>query len=162
MPSFQTNCLRKFSLRPFQSLALITFLAWNTGTALCQGGKTTARAVSDNNARLISAVPMAFEENDGQLAPGFSFLGRAQSYSVAIAPEGLRFVMPGSAPGSAVNLRFAGSHGGFPVSLSGVTYRSNYFIGPDPSKWHEGIANFSRIGLRKVYPGIDTEFYEKN
>ncbi|HYK35039.1 hypothetical protein [Alloacidobacterium sp.] len=65
-------------------------------------------------------------------------------------------------PDSTIGVQFAGSHGGSPVSLSGLAYRSNYFIGSDPSRWHEGVANYSRVGVRGIYPGIDTEFYEKN
>lgn len=60
-----------------------------------------------------------------------------------------------------MDVRFAGSHGGAPVPLSGVAYRTNY-IGQDPSRWHQGIANFSRVGLRNLYPGIDSEFYSWN
>lgn len=61
-----------------------------------------------------------------------------------------------------MDVRFAGSHGGAPVPLSGVAYRTNYFIGQDPSRWHQGIANFSRVRLRNLYPGIDSEFYSWN
>jgi len=105
---------------------------------------------------------MAFEENDGQLAPGLTFMGRAKSYSVAIEPDRLSFLFSGAGASSTVDVRFAGSRGGSPVSLSGIAYRSNYFIGPDPSQWHEGVANFARVGIRQIYRGIDTEFYDKN
>ena len=153
MPSFQTNWLRLSSVRPAYWLALLSLLSWTAGPALGQDGKTTPVS-----ARLFSAVPMAFEQNQGQLPAGVSFLGRAQNYSVAIEPDRLQFMLPEST----VDVRFAGSRGGAPVSLSGVAYRSNYFIGADRSKWREGVANFSRVGVRGVYPGIDTEFYEKN
>jgi uncharacterized repeat protein (TIGR01451 family) len=132
------------------------------GKAFCQAGSTAPSPVPGNSARLMSAVPLAFEENDGQLAPELSFLGRAQSYSVAIEPDRLRFFISGAGSGSTVDVRFAGSRGGSPVSLSGVAYRSNYFLGSDPSRWHEGVANFSRVGIRQIYPGVDTEFYDKN
>ncbi|HTZ90217.1 MAG TPA: hypothetical protein VMA71_07745 [Alloacidobacterium sp.] len=133
-----------------------------TGKSLCQAKGSAVAPEYSQQTRLISAVPMAFEENEGQLAPDLSFLGRAQHYSVAIEPDRLVFFAPGASTGSMVDVRFAGSRGGSPVSLSGVAYRSNYFIGSDPSRWHEGIANFSRVGIRQIYPGIDTEFYDKD
>ncbi len=105
---------------------------------------------------------MAFEENDGQLVPELSYLGRARSYSVAIERDRLKFFMPAPGANATIDVRFAGSRGGAPVSLSGVVYRSNYFIGADPSLWREGVANFSRVGIRGIYPGIDTEFYDKD
>src|SRR5712691_12885343 len=36
---------------------------------------------------------------------------------------------------------------------------SNYFIGNDPSKWRTNVANYGRVALREVYPGIDLIFY---
>ena len=160
MPSFLTNWLRNTSSRLLQHLALVGVLLL-TGEALCQAGNATAPQVAGSSARLVSAVPMAFEENDGQLAPELSYLGRARSYSVAIERDRLEFFMPSPGANSTIDVRFAGSRGGSPVSLSGVAYRSNFFIGSDPSRWHEGVANFSRVGIRSIYPGIDTEFYDK-
>jgi hypothetical protein len=161
MPSFLTNWFRNTSLRLLQHLALVGFLLL-TGEALCQAGNATAPQAAGSSARLLSAIPMAFEENDGQLAPELSYLGRAKSYSVAIERDRLKFLMPGTGADSTIDVRFAGSRGGSPVSLSGVAYRSNYFIGADRSHWREGVANFSRVGIRNIYPGIDTEFYEKD
>ncbi len=109
-----------------------------------------------------SSIPFAFEENDGQFYTDVSYLARSQNYSVAILHNGLSFELPGAGHDSVVGIRFAGSHGGTPVSLSGVAYRSNYFIGADRSQWREGVPNFQRVGIRTIYPGIDTEFYQKN
>ncbi len=148
-------------MRSLSSLAFAGFFLL-TGNALSQTSGIAAPAAPASGARLIAAVPMAFEENDGQLASGLSFLGRARSYSVAIERDRLRFLLPGSSASANVDVHFAGSRGGSPVSLSSVAYRSNYLIGSDPSRWHEGVPNFSRVGIRGVYPGIDTEFYEKN
>ena len=39
---------------------------------------------------------------------------------------------------------------------------SNYFIGNDPKKWRENIANYGRVRYRDVYPGIDLVYYGNN
>src|SRR5260370_3809800 len=35
----------------------------------------------------------------------------------------------------------------------------NYFIGNDSSKWRTNVANYSRVALREVYPGLDLILY---
>ncbi|HEX3438014.1 MAG TPA: SBBP repeat-containing protein, partial [Pseudacidobacterium sp.] len=119
--------------------------------------QTQSRPTSDN-AHFIQGIPLAFEENDGQLTPDMLFLGRAQSHSVGITRDGLRFRLPASE----IDVHFAGSRGGSPVPLSSAAFYTNYFVGNDAACWHEGIPNYSRVGVRGIYPGIDTEFYEKN
>ena len=37
--------------------------------------------------------------------------------------------------------------------------KSNYFIGNDPSQWHTGVANYSRVAEKGVYPGIDLVYH---
>ncbi|HYK35792.1 MAG TPA: hypothetical protein VEV40_07500, partial [Alloacidobacterium sp.] len=158
MPSVLTKWLSSVSSWLWQRFAPAGLVLLLPAAALCQARPVATVPVSGGSTRLISAMPMAFEENDGQLAPTLAYMGRAQSYSVGIERDGLSFFMPNST----IGVQFAGSHGGSPVSLSGLAYRSNYFIGSDPSRWHEGVANYSRVGVRGIYPGIDTEFYEKN
>lgn len=121
----------------------------------------TAPLVGQTTNGWPSSLPLAFEENDGQFHADVSYLARSQNYSVAIQRDGLSFEFPGNGRDS-VDIRFVASLGGTPVSLSGVAYRSNYFIGADHSQWREGVPNFQRVGIRTIYPGIDTEFYQKN
>ncbi len=161
MPSFDTHWLARTFSRSILWFTLAGLL-FPAAKALCQARSAVTSPAPTVTAKLISALPLAFEENDGQLAPELSFLGRSQSYSVAIELDRLRFLMPSAGASSDVDVLFSGSRGGSPVSLSGVAYRSNYFIGSDPSRWHEGVANFSRVGIRQIYPGIDTEFYDRN
>ena len=162
MPLFSKESVLRLSLRPRRLFASIAVSLLLTGSILGQAKDVAGPQSAEKGSHLISGVPLAFEENDGQLPSEFSFLGRTQDYSVAIARDRLKFVLPGGSADSAIDVRFAGSRGGSPVPLSGVAYRSNYFIGADPSQWHQGVANFSRVGVRQIYPGIDTEFYEKS
>ena len=101
MPSFHISRLRSILSRTFLWSVIGGFLLLS-GTVLCQSGKATVSPARDGSARLVPAVPMAFEENEGQLASDLSYLGRAQSYSVAIERDRLRFLIPGSGatPGS--------------------------------------------------------------
>ena len=40
--------------------------------------------------------------------------------------------------------------------------KSNYFIGNDPKKWHTDVANYAKVELKGVYPGIDLVYYGDN
>ncbi len=37
--------------------------------------------------------------------------------------------------------------------------KSNYFIGNDSTKWHTNIANYAKVKMKEVYPGIDMVYY---
>ena len=37
--------------------------------------------------------------------------------------------------------------------------RTNYLIGNDASRWKTGIANFERVRVEQVYPGVDVIYY---
>ena len=36
---------------------------------------------------------------------------------------------------------------------------ANYFLGNDPQKWRTNVMNYSKVGYRDVYPGIDLVYY---
>jgi uncharacterized repeat protein (TIGR01451 family) len=136
------------------------------GLLLLSGASSQAQVpIAQSNAinqRSVPAVPLAFEENEGQLAPYVAYLGRAQGYSVGIERDGMIFRAIGTKSSPEVEVRFSGSQGGSPVAISGTAFRSNYFLGNNPANWHEGIPNYLRVGIREIYPGIDAEFYERS
>lgn len=39
-----------------------------------------------------------------------------------------------------------------------LTYRCNYFLGNDPSRWRTNVPTYTGIVYRNVYPGIDAHF----
>lgn len=154
MSSFQDEWSTVVVSQPFRLLVFLTLLLPFTVNA--SGHKANPAGQS------LATMPLTFEENEGQFSREISYVGRSQFYSVGVERNGLRFVMPGTRASSEVDVRFAGSHGGSPAALSGAAYRTNYFLGSDRTQWRQGIPNFTRVGLREIYPGIDAEFYEKN
>ncbi len=40
-----------------------------------------------------------------------------------------------------------------------LSYRHNYFLGNNPSRWQTNVANYSDIIYRDIYPGIDLKYY---
>lgn len=113
------------------------------------------------------AVPLAFEENRGQMPPGAGFVARGPGYKLLIERKGFALVQwghdeDGLAPRTEVlRLRFEGSGGAELIGEEPLARVSNFFHGTDPEGWLEGVPNFARVRMRHVYPGIDAVVYER-
>jgi hypothetical protein len=93
-----------------------------------------------------------FEEYKGQ------FLVRTASHSVRIASEGATFYDRDST----IHMNLAGADSNALPELEKRDARVNYFIGSDPDRWRRGVATYSRVTYRNVYPGIDVTYYAKD
>jgi hypothetical protein len=133
-------------------------------------GQSSAKAKPDARA-LLSQLPMIFEPNQGQVAPGVKFVSRGSGYSLYLDPSGALLAMQTARPASpgrsglrrsvhSVRMRLVGSDPAAAIAGSGpLPGRSNYFIGNDPKRWRSGIPQFAGVHYQNVYPGIDLVFY---
>ena len=124
-----------------------------------------------DRAQVLSAyrhLPLIFETNRGQSNPAVKFLARGSGYELFLtASEAVLALQPSSnktRPSAqqlsvlSVGLAQANPH----AEVSGADLlpgKSNYFIGNDPSRWHRGVPQYSRVRYRNVYPGIDLIYY---
>jgi hypothetical protein len=46
-----------------------------------------------------------------------------------------------------------------PEGMDALPGHTNYFLGNDPAKWRRGVAQFGRVKVAGVYPGIDLLYY---
>ena len=100
-------------------------------------------------------LPLVFEANQGQAAPGVRFLARGNGFTLLLRDEGAVLRLPSSE----LRMLLAGSRRAKQVeALDPQPGTSSYFIGNDPSKWHRGIAQSGRVRYAGVYPGIDLVF----
>jgi hypothetical protein len=118
---------------------------------------TIASAASRSNISL----PLTFEENKGQAPSQYLFLSRHNQVEAMFLPNGVDFSLPHTTSGSQhLALRFVGSSNNARIRSSEQTEgRSNYLLGSDPSRWIQGVANYSRLKYESVYPDIDLTFY---
>lgn len=125
--------------------------------SLAQSGQAGAhdRGVEGNKRTL----PLVFEANQGQFPAQIGFVGKTERYSVAVEAHDLRFSLPGKHGAAEVVLSLQGSGAAAPAGIAEAPFLTNYFVGSDPAGYRTGIRNYTRIGLRHVYPGIDAEFY---
>lgn len=138
---------------PVFSLLLLLTLA---GLAVAQ---TSPRIESKHGHFEPISMPLMFEENLGQRPKG-EFMAWAGGHKVLFDKHGMEIQLQGKNKSSQVSISFAGSKANprFEPSERLIT-RTNYYTGNDPSHWYTGIANYSRLRLRGIYPGIDLAFY---
>ncbi len=103
------------------------------------------------------ALPLFFEPNHGQAPKAVRFLAQHADYAILLADREIVLKSLEDAP---VTLRLAGVKK--PRVIQGEQPTggvSNYFLGPDPSKWHSDIPHFASVRYGQIYPGIDLVFH---
>jgi uncharacterized protein (TIGR03437 family) len=96
-----------------------------------------------------------------QTGPGSSYGVRTTNGPISITAGELSLPLPGER-GQSHRLRmvFEGANrDAIPTPEQPLPGRINYFQGEDPARWRTGVASFSRLRYRGVYPGIDLVFY---
>ena len=116
-------------------------------------------------------LPLRFEENMGQVkgaeARDVRYVSRGSAYSLFLTSKEAVLVMRQHAKDAAGNtspvvmrMRLSGANQVPAISGQGeLPGKSNYLIGKSPSEWRTGVANFSRVAEKGVYPGIDLVYH---
>src|ERR1700691_2618269 len=137
----------------------------------------------------LAKLPMRFERNDGQTDARVKFLSRGEGYTLFITPteavltlrqpskepsllssfrradkikrnDKLKGTMPVKAESEVIRVKLAGVNPNAQIEgVDRLRGKSNYFIGSDPKKWHTDVPNYSKVGLKSVYPGIDLIYH---
>lgn len=103
-----------------------------------------------------AGLPLAFESNRGQTSPTVQYLARSREGALFFTNDGLTVALPRI---GAFRLRFEGATLAPDIIAEGkLMARSNY-LSEDPRKSVTGVANYSALRYRAVYPGIDVKFY---
>ncbi|MDQ6613176.1 MAG: SBBP repeat-containing protein [Actinomycetota bacterium] len=119
-------------------------------------------AVKAMAARALGHLPLAFEPNVAESAPGADFVARGPGYSLALSRGGATLAARTGAKGqmSVVRMSLVGSEPAA-VGVAGdpLEGRVNYLLGNDRSKWHTGVPTFGSVDYHNVYAGIDVRYY---
>lgn len=133
----------------------------------------TAKAARPEAPADFGSLPLAFEENQGQIDTGVDFMARGAGYSLFVQPDGLSMSLsrpaPNPKPGEpaapapapvTLSMDVVGGNAAAKASalgrLPGVV---NHMVGSDPSAWRTGISTFGKVSYDEVYPGIDVVYY---
>jgi hypothetical protein len=135
----------------------------------------------------LGALPLAFEANQGQSDPQVKYMARGNGYTLFLTGDEAVFAVqsssmsnPTSNPktsgkfatmrgrpaakreekSAAIHMQLVGGNSHAQVAAgSEVPGVINYYIGNDPSKWHEGVKQYSAVTYREVYPGVNLAFH---
>lgn len=126
-------------------------------SALLAAGDPLGPSAGAEQARAVVAqLPLRFEANQGQFDPAVRFAARTSSYTLALTAHGASLKFPGS---PRVSLTLPGSAAAPAIEPQDpLAVRTDYLIGARRN-WHIGVANYSRVRYRSVYPGVDMVFY---
>jgi Big-like domain-containing protein/beta-propeller repeat-containing protein len=132
---------------------------------------TTPNHVRASSVAAYGALPLSFEINEGQTDRSVQFVARGPGYRVFIAgneatvslhsaPRPSRDGATGAPVAAAFRLRFVDSNRDARAAGEEIlTGTSNYFIGGDRSRHLPNVANFARVRVSELYPGIDVVYY---
>lgn len=118
-------------------------------------------AVGQSKQIAISAAPIIFEQNKGQLPAKYEFLTRRNGVEAFYFSDGMDVYVPQSQSiFTRLHVTWTDTKAGSLVFGEGeLPGRSNYFRGSDPSHWIRGVPHFGRIRYTQIYPGVDLLFY---
>jgi fibronectin type 3 domain-containing protein len=116
-------------------------------------------------AAVLTTMPLSFEPNQGQAAPGARFISQGAGYSLTLNGTGAVLRLRNAADrhqGKPAVLRMALRGADPSARVAGQDRQpgtTNYFLGNDPKKWRTNIPTFAKVRYAGVYPGIDLVYY---
>jgi hypothetical protein len=119
-----------------------------------------------------AALPLAFEQNQGQTDPQVKYMARGNGYTLFLTADDAVFSLHSRASGNrpsiagqadstaVVHMHLLGGNSLAKVEATiPVAGTTNYFLGSDRSKWRSGVARFARVSYQDVYPGVNMAFH---
>ncbi|MFA5414288.1 MAG: PKD domain-containing protein [Methanoregula sp.] len=107
-------------------------------------------------------MPLAFTQNNGQVADDVKYTMQAVGHSIAFTPDKIIFIIAGKDNATAcsqLGLVFPGANTN--PSITGSEEQPgkvNYLIGSNESTWHTSVPTYSVIQYTSLYPGIDLKY----
>jgi hypothetical protein len=110
-----------------------------------------------------TAPPLRFERNDGQFDGRVSYAARLGGATLFLTEDAatlaLRAPRGVDAAIVALTLRVQGGRPSAPRAEAPLITRSNYFRGPDVSRWRSNVPSFARIRYPAVLDGVDLVYH---
>ncbi len=135
-----------------------------------------------------AALPLAFEQNQGQTDSQVKYMARGDGYTLFLTANDAVFSLHSSlnsrgrslvgrnalskakmfsgkqnaqSNSSAVlHMQLSGANSLAKVDANGkLSGSANYFIGNDPRKWRKNVPRYARVSYHDVYPGVNMAFH---
>ncbi|HTS46544.1 MAG TPA: SBBP repeat-containing protein [Bryobacteraceae bacterium] len=120
---------------------------------LCGAGTTALFGAPPDVLKLLDTAPLRFEPAAGVSG---GFVARGARYSF----EFLNHQAVLHAAGRNTALRFDGAEPRARIQAEDpLQSKTNVFLGNDPSQWRQGVANYGRLRVPGLYPGVDLVYH---
>jgi len=117
-------------------------------------------ADSRRGATPLVAQPVRFEPNVGQSRSAAPFIAHGAGYLLQVDQGRLTLAFKDGERRHDVVLSLDGTQRDQPIAGEELLdSKTNYLLGGDRNLWREGVANYKRIKMPQVYPGIDFILY---
>jgi len=155
-----------------------------TSQPLASQSKTVTPAAREHLQATFAALPLAFEQNQGQTDAQVKYMARGSGYTLFLTKQEAVFAfhskssgsglaarrrMPSSTatkaaaqekPESVIRMQLVGGNSAAQIAAADqLPGKTNYYLGNDPTKWHTNVPQYSRVAYKSVYPGIDLAYY---
>ncbi|HEV3306717.1 MAG TPA: SBBP repeat-containing protein [Candidatus Sulfotelmatobacter sp.] len=155
-----------------------------TSQPLASQSKTVTPAAREHLQATFAALPLAFEQNQGQTDAQVKYMARGSGYTLYLTKQEAVFAfhskssgsglaarrrMPSSTatkaaaqekPESVIRMQLVGGNSAAQIAAADqLPGKTNYYLGNDPTKWHTNVPQYSRVAYKSVYPGIDLAYY---
>ena len=118
-------------------------------------GATPATSASVPQVTAYGRLPLSFEANHGQSAPGVKFVARGPLYTLELTGAAATLTFNRDSATAVVRLSVvAGSTLVPPKGLDLLPGKANYYVGRDPADWKSEIPAYGKVLYPEVYPGI--------
>jgi len=117
-----------------------------------------AAAAKSTAVAAYGRLPLSFEAT----ASPAHYLARNGSYAVLVGAGEASVAVHDAKSGKHQTLRFAFENANSAAQLQAVEPQpgvTNYYVGPDASKWRLGVKSYARLRSAGVYPGVDVVYY---
>jgi len=154
-------------------------------TSRAASQSTITPAVRERLQATFAALPLAFEQNQGQTDPQVKYMARANGYTLFLTNHDAVFAFHSKSsgsglaagrrarssisnnaavaqekPDSVVRMQIVGENSAAQIAaVNQLPGRTNYYIGNAPKKWQSNVPQYSRVAYKNVYPGIDLAYY---
>ena len=129
-------------------IGFTSFLVCLTCATLCVG------AAEQDPVRMLATSPLRFEPAPGGSAGRFTASGLRFHFSFERDGAALQ------AAGKTVRLRFQGAASEARIEgIDKLRSTANVYQGSDRRRWRTGVANYGRLQVQGLYPGVDLVYY---
>jgi hypothetical protein len=148
--------------------------------AEARGARTdSAGAPGSELSAAYGRLPLAFQENRGQVDPRVRFTAHGAGVDLFLTDAGGVLALAGDPASSrrtakrgararprpppqhaaAIQMCAVGAAPATPVGIEALPGTANYFIGRDPARWLTGVPTFAKVKYPEIYPGVDLVFH---